>query len=206
MSGIEQAVVAHYERRLAEYGPNARGMDWKDEHSQQLRFEILCAVCDLEGLCLCEIGCGAGHLLDYLEERGVRTAYRGVDLSPAMIAAARGRHPEGAFECSDILSETLEPADVVMCSGAFHVKLGASDDAWWDYLKRCLRRMYGASRVALSFNLMSDRVDFRDENLFYANPDEVLEFCRRELGGRVEVRDDYRLYEFTTYVYRDDPH
>ena len=66
--------------------------------------------------------------------------------------------------------------------------------------------MYDASRVALSFNLMSDRVDFRDENLFYANPDEVLEFCRRELGGRVALRDDYRLYEFTTYVYRDDPH
>ena len=82
MSGIEQAVVAHYERRLAEYGPNARGMDWKDEDSQRLRFEILCDVCDLDGLELCEIGCGAGHLFDHLEERGTKATYRGVDLSP----------------------------------------------------------------------------------------------------------------------------
>ena len=50
---------------------------------------------DLEGQSLCEIGCGAGHLLDHLNERGIQASYRGVDLSPAMIAAARERHPEG---------------------------------------------------------------------------------------------------------------
>ena len=205
MSGIKQAVVAHYERQLALHGPSARGMDWKDEHSQRLRFEILCDVCDLEGLRLCEIGCGAGHLLDHLTEHGIQTAYRGVDLSPAMIAAARERHPDGAFECADILNEALPPTDVVMCSGAFHVKLGASDDAWRNHLEANLRCMFDACRTALAFNLMSDHVDFRDDNLYYANPGEVLDFCRRELGRRVALRHDYPLYEFTTYVYRDDP-
>lgn len=205
VSGALDAVVAHYERVLAEHGPNARGMNWKDEASQRLRFEVLCGVADLQGLRVCEIGCGAGHLLDFLEGRGMGAIYRGVDLSPAMIAAARKRHPTSSFERVDFLAETLPPADVVMCSGVFHVKLDSPRDAWQEYVERSIRRLYDASGVALAFNLMSDQVDYRDENLHYANPGEVFEFCRRELSRRVVLRHDYPLYEFTIYVYRDDP-
>ena len=121
-----------------------------------------------------------------------------------MIAAARQRQPAGSFECADITNEKIAPADVVLCSGAFHVKLEATDTDWRDHLERSLRHMYEACRVAVAFNLMSDQVDFRDDGLYYANPGDVIDFCRRELGRHVVLRHDYPLYEFTTYVYRND--
>ena len=62
----KQQVIDHYEAVLSRNGPTARGMEWKDEASQQLRFSILEDVCDLNGRSLHEVGAGAGHFFDYL--------------------------------------------------------------------------------------------------------------------------------------------
>jgi hypothetical protein len=201
-----QAVVAHYERQLRQWGPTARGMDWKDEASQRLRFEVLAGVCDLAGRTICEVGAGAGHLYDFLRERGVADGYSGIDLSAEMVAAACRRHPDVRFEQRDLLADPPpEPADVVVCSGLFHVKLDHGDEEWWAFVEAMLERMFAACRVAIAFNLMTDQVDFRSPTLYYANPGEVLDFCRRRLGRFVTVRHDYRLHEFTVYAYRDPP-
>jgi len=207
-SGVPEAllrsVVAHYEHQLATHGPTARGMDWKDEASQRLRFEVLCDLCNLDGLELHEVGAGAGHLLDFLRERGVRARYSGSDLSPAMVESARARHPGVDFERRDLLAEA--PArryDVVVCSGLFHVKLEHSPETWRHFVQEMLRRMFAMCRVGIAFNLMSDHVDFRAPNLYYAPVAETLDFCRQELSRFVSVRHDYPLHEYTTYVYRE---
>jgi len=203
---LKREVVAHYEAALRAHGPTARGMDWKDEASQRLRFRILCEVCDLEGRTLHEVGAGAGHLLDYLREHGIGAEYSGSDLSPAMVEAARTRHPGARFEARDLLLEAPRPSyDVVVCSGLFHVCLGHGGEPWRRFVEETLRRMWGLARVAIAFNLISDRVDWRAPQLHYASPAESLEFCRRELSRFVVLRHDYPLHEYTLYVYRDAP-
>ncbi len=204
MSELERAVIDHYEGQLARHGPSARGMDWKDEASQRLRFELLCDVCDLDGLRILEVGCGAAHLLDYLNGQRIRASYSGIDLSPAMVAAAREGHQDADIRCANLLTDAIQPADVVLCSGAFHVKLDTPADAWREHLERSLERMYDLCRLAMSFNLMSDQVDYRNQDLYYANPGDVLDFCRRKLGRRVALRHDYPLFEFTVHVYHDE--
>ncbi|NQZ99274.1 MAG: class I SAM-dependent methyltransferase [Myxococcales bacterium] len=199
-------VVAHYERSLARHGPTAEGMDWKDSESQALRFEVLAGVCPLEGRNVLEVGCGAGHLFDHLRARHPGVAYAGVDISAAMIEAARTRHPEATFHCADLLGgDSLEPADVVMSSGVFHVKLDVGDAEWAEYVRKSLDRLYAHCTVALAFNLMSDRVDYRNEKLHHANSDDVVAYCRSELSPFVTLRQDYPLYEFTVYVHRHAP-
>ncbi|MCP3987274.1 MAG: class I SAM-dependent methyltransferase [bacterium] len=201
---LKRAVVEHYEEKLARYGPTAQGMDWKDEASQELRFDILCGVCDLEGKTVHEVGCGAGHLQNFMNMRGIRpSAYSGSDLSQAMVDAARARHPGSSFEQRDILVEPVDQTyDVVLCSGLFHVKLDRSDEEWSVFIRECVRRMYDMCRVAVAFNLMSDQVDYRSAELHYPNTAEVLDFCRSELSRFVTLRHDYPLYESTLYVYK----
>lgn len=205
-SALKQAVVDHYEAQLRSHGPTARGMDWKDAASQRLRFQLLCEVCDLEGKSVHEIGAGAGHLYDYLRERGIGALYSGSDLSQAMVDAARRLHPGVPFERRDLLLDPpSELHDVVVCSGVFHVKLQHPEAEWRRFVEAALRRMYESCRVAIAFNLMSDRVDFRSDRLYYANAGEMLDFCRRELSRFVTLRHDYPLYEYTVYVYREAP-
>jgi hypothetical protein len=201
---VSRSIIAHYERSLAEHGPTARGMDWKDDESQRLRYDILTAVCDLSGKAVHEIGAGAGHLYDHLVSRGVRVDYSGSDLSPRMVEAARRLHPGVLFEQRDALS--LGPRrryDVVICSGLFHVKLDVPNSDWRAFVESTIRGMYDTCRLAIAFNAMSDRVDFESPDLHYSSGSAMLEFCQRELSRHVVLRHDYPLYEYTLYVYRE---
>lgn len=54
-----------------------------------------------------EVGCGPGQVTAWLAESGV--AAQGLDLSPAMVAVARERHPELTFEVGD-LRRLMRPA------------------------------------------------------------------------------------------------
>jgi len=202
-AGLKRSVVSHYEARLREHGATARGMDWKDEQSQRLRFSVLCDVADLAGHSVYEVGAGAAHLCSYLQQRNPTASYSGCDLSGEMVEAARRLHPGADIEVRDILVDPPQRRfDFVVCSGAFHVKLDANDSDWRAYLYDVIGRMYAMCDVAIAFNLMSDQVDYRAETLYYARPAEILEFCRSELSRYVTLRHDYPLYEFTTYVYR----
>jgi SAM-dependent methyltransferase len=202
-ANLKRSVVSHYEARLREHGATARGMDWKDEESQRLRFSVLCEVAELSGRSVYDVGAGAAHLCTYLQQEHSTAVYAGCDLSPEMIEAARRLHPDADIEVRDIL---LDPPshryDLVVCSGAFHVKLAAADPEWREYMYDVIRRMYAMCDVAIAFNLMTDQVDYRAEGLFYAHPGEIFDFCRNELSRYVTLRNDYPLYEFTTYVYR----
>lgn len=204
---LKQSVVAHYESKLREYGPTAQGMDWKDEASQRLRFALLCGICELNGKSIHEIGAGAGHLLDFLRDRKITADYSGSDLSPAMVSQASRRHPDIQFDQRDILLDADLPTyDVVVCSGLFHVMLDNDEDSWWSFVCDVACRMYGMCRVGIAFNMITDHVDFRAQNLYYSNPGRMLDFCRSELSRYVVIRHDYTLFEYTTYVYRNPTH
>ena len=201
---LKHSVLDHYESKLREHGPTARGMDWKDEASQQLRFELLCGICDLNGKSIHEIGAGAGHLCDFLLGRDINADYSGSDLSLAMVDEASCRHPEIQFDQRDILLDADLPTyDVIVCSGLFHVMLDNDEDSWWSFVCDVVRRMYGICHVGIAFNMITDHVDFRAEKLYYSNPGRMLDFCRSELSRYVVIRHDYALFEYTMYVYRN---
>jgi SAM-dependent methyltransferase len=196
-------VVDHYERLLKRHGATARGMDWKDEASQQLRFDALCEGFELSGSSVHDVGSGAGHFCDYLLEREIDVRYSGSDRSEKMIETARRRHPGVSFERRDALDAShSERYDFVFCSGLFNVKLDCPDPAWQDFVESTVIRMFEMCKVAISFNIMSDRVDYRAEELYYSNPNAMSEFCRNNLSRHVVIRDDYPLYEYTVHVRR----
>ncbi|MET9954313.1 methyltransferase domain-containing protein [Streptomyces sp. NPDC006339] len=64
---------------------------------------LLAALCEQagDGAVLADLGCGPGHVAAWLAGRGC--AVVGVDLSPAMVAIGRERHPEVAFREGDLL-------------------------------------------------------------------------------------------------------
>lgn len=54
----------------------------------------------LEGGPVVEVGCGPGHVTDYLATLGADAT--GIDLSPGMIAEARRRYPDGRYQVGDL--------------------------------------------------------------------------------------------------------
>ena len=90
------------------------------------------------GFTLNDLGCGYGALLDYLRGKHSAFSYLGIDVSHEMIRSAEQRHasvPEARFITS---AEPDRLADYGVASGIFNVRLGRTDDEWFDYLQGIL--------------------------------------------------------------------
>jgi SAM-dependent methyltransferase len=194
-------VRAHYEGSLAEHGPSARGVGWPDAAGQTLRFERLARVLDgvSEPVRVADLGCGYGALFGFLEAR--IASYRGYDVSPAMVAEARRRvsDPRAEFVAAEAVDRE---ADFGFASGTFNVRLGADPAEWDAYVRDALRGLWAHCARGMAFNLMTTDVDWRTDDLFYADPEQYLAFCRRELSPHVTLQRDYGLYEWTMTVLR----
>ncbi|KAF0223113.1 MAG: methyltransferase family protein [bacterium] len=206
MQQLKQNVIEYFENCLAKHGDSAQGVDYNGQESQYKRFEILSQIAPLTGKSVLDVACGVGHFYDFLQEQNLKPQhYKGIDITPGMIAHASKRLPETEFALLDILAEPPpnEPIfDYVVCCGLFHLRANNSDKEWSEVCQTMIARMYQYARYGLAFNMMTNQVDFRVDRLYYADPTYYFNFCRHKLSRRVSLRHDYPLYEFTIYTYR----
>lgn len=198
---IESAVARYYSRALATHGPTHRGVDWSSRKSQELRFATLLDGVDWsDAPSLLDFGCGCGALAGHLDGLGVRCDYTGYDIAPDMVRAARrvvGERADRRFT-SDLA--TLEPADLVVASGIFNVRLDVPADDWQRYVEETITALGGLSRRRLAFNLLppASSPQLERADLHYADRDAVVALCATTLGADdVAVREHYGLWEFT---------
>lgn len=206
-----EAVEGLYSQNLGAHGTSAKSVGWRDAQQQRLRFEKLAQVVDRESsapITVNDWGCGYGAMFTYLDEvLGPRLSrYRGYDISEDMIRAARQtvKDRRAEFVQDDHVAHV---ADYTFVSGTFNVRLSASEEIWAEHARDTVLRLYERSKEALSFNMLSTYVDWRAADLFYADPGEWFDFCKRELSRYVTLIHDYPLYEWTMLVRReaDDP-
>lgn len=70
MTRVLDEVRRYYSEKIVEHGPTAKGVDWNDEASQELRFDQLLKLCETaRPFSLNDYGCGYGALARYLEQR-----------------------------------------------------------------------------------------------------------------------------------------
>ena len=149
-----------------------------------------------------DIGCGYGALYDYLRKDYAISRYVGVDVSDAMVAAARerfGDDPVAQFEVADAPGEVC---DFCVASGIFNVRQDRDDAEWQRLMEKTVEDMNRVSRRGFAFNCLtsySDREYMRD-CLYYADPLYWFDRCKTLYGRNVALLHDYGLYEFTVIV------
>ena len=204
---IRQAIGRYYEDRLSQFGPTPRGVDWNSAESQALRFDKLLELLvasrheDEPAASLLDVGCGYGALLDHLKAVGITVDYRGFDVSEAMVAAARARHQASQSAFTSRV-EAIEPASFAVASGIFNVKLHHSVEQWRGYVLETIGALDELSTRGFAFNMLSTYSDpeKRRDDLFYADPCEMFDLCKRRFATRVALLHDYPLFEFTVIV------
>ncbi|MDJ0677007.1 MAG: class I SAM-dependent methyltransferase [Calothrix sp. MO_167.B42] len=188
----------HYLPLLQQHGSTFRAVDWGSSRGQTIRFQVLLEVGDVLNASILDIGCGVGHLVEYLAEIGYRGNYIGIDTLPEMVAAARVCYPNWQFQEGDILnSETKWQADYVLGSGLF--TFGDKQ-----LMEMTVKAMFNVCNQALAFNSLSSWATQKESGEFYADPLATVEFCRT-LTPWVILRHDYMHHDFTIYMYRE-PH
>lgn len=199
-------LVEHYERCLATHGDSHRGVDWPDAKDAATRYRVMLELApEGEPASLVDLGCGLGHLFDHLVAEGrTELRYRGLDVSSAFVDAARRRLPEVAFDRVDVLDPNAQwdDADYVVMNGVFTEKRELTYEAMFGFLSTMLESVWPKTRRGLAFNVMSKNVDWERDDLFHVSMDELTAFLSRRLSRNIVIRHDYRLYEYTAYVYR----
>ena len=196
----------YYDKKLDAYGPSPKGVDWNSAESQELRFEQLLKVCDTSSpFTLNDYGCGYGALAGYLAGKGCEFEYTGFDLSAQMIDEACGKYGK-LRHCAFVSDEgSLGVADYTVASGIFNVKQQTSDEGWQGYVLHTLGKIAELSKKGFAFNVLTKYSDpeFMRDDLFYADPLFLFDYCKRNLSRFVAVLHDYPLYEFTILVKKE---
>jgi SAM-dependent methyltransferase len=200
-----KTLQAHYEKRLAEHGANAKGMDWPNQEDLNKRFEVLMSIAPAPGMySLLDLGCGIGLLIDYLKEqqRFEGIAYLGSDISPRMIDVARDMHPAYSFEVRDTLVTPYEEGqfDYIIMNGVLTEKQEMSQAQMVDFAKQIILKTFTSCSKGISFNVMSSHVDWKRDDLFHWELDEVVAFLVKNCSRKIKIMMDYGLYEYTVHL------
>lgn len=202
-TAILSEVANYYTHKLAQHGETPRGVDWNGTESQVLRFEKLSKILPASGsFSLNDLGCGYGALLDHLQGKLPACSYLGVDVSPDMVQAASQRHAGVAHARFITAAEPDRVADYGVASGIFNVRLGRTDAEWHDYLQSTLDVLDRTSKLGFSFNCLTSYSDEdkKRDYLYYADPCQLFDLCKRRYARQVALLHDYGLYEFTILV------
>lgn len=208
----------HHGKLFDEHGTTPRGVDWGDGQELAFRYRKMIEVIHgdvrpaVTKPSLLDVGCGWGGLYAHCLANGIDVTYTGMDVVENMIESGRRNFPDANFVCGNLLdSDEQQGYDYLVCNGTLTQKLDASIPAMDAYAKSIIRRMFALCRRGIAFNLMSNRVNFMVDNLFYNSPTEILFFCLNELSPRVRLDHGYsslasgigKLYDFTVYVYKN---
>ncbi|MBC7501695.1 MAG: class I SAM-dependent methyltransferase [Herminiimonas sp.] len=212
---IYQSIVDHYSRCLLQHGDSHLGVDWPNEADASTRYRVM-----LESvrttreepeapLTLLDFGCGASHLHDFIRARELdHIAYAGLDAAPEAIALSKRKYPSTTYYQMDILdgADALPVYDYIIMNGVFTEKRGVSHHEMFDYFRAVLPIVFGKARRGIAFNVMSKAVDWERDDLFHLSTDTLISFLVKNLSRNFIIRNDYGLYEYTTYVYQEIDH
>lgn len=204
---ITETLRAHYERLFRAHGATAKGVDWGERTADLVcRYAKMAAVIQAGEpgpVSLLDVGCGFGGLCSHLFARHAAIDYTGIDVVADMIDSARTRHPGARFIVGDILESTeLGRYDYVVCNGILTQKLDVPAAEMDEFASLLIRRMFSLCRKGIAFNVMTTKVNYFANNLYYRNPAELFAWCLTELTRHIRIDHAYPLYEYTMYLYR----
>ena len=205
---LYRRTLAHYQDKFAEHGATPLGVDWNGLESQSLQFaQLLKLLPDEAGFSINDFGCGYGALVGALQVRWPTIRYRGNDLNPDMIAAARQHHADHKTISFDIAERPLHPADYGVASGVFTLRLGRSDAQCFSDMQDSLDILQATSRIGFAFNTLTSysEADRMRDYLYYPDPCMLFDLCKRRYARDVALLHDYGLYACTLLVRKTRP-
>ncbi len=201
-----EVLYRHYENCFDRHGDNHRGVDWPDARQADRRYQVMLGLIERRPCTLLDLGCGLSHLYEFISSgrdyEGVE--YAGLDISEKFINASKKKYPGNRYFLKDCLKEPLElHFDYIVMNGVFTEKREMSHQAMYYFFTELLLKVYPFADRGLAFNVMSKQVDWEREDLFHLSLDDLAWFLHKNKMRNFVLRNDYGLYEYTVYLYRE---
>lgn len=202
-----QSIVSHYEDCFARHGDSHLGVDWPNEKDVLRRYSVMLDVVKerVAGTSVLDFGCGAAHFLPFLNTHFPEARYIGLDVSAVFVAFCQAKFQTEEFLQLDVLKEPerLPQFDYAVMNGVFTEKRALEFEEMFAYFKQLVKLVFTKAKVGIAFNVMSKAVDWERDDLFHLPLDLLSEFLTKELSRHFVIRNDYGLYEYTVYIYKE---
>ncbi len=198
-------VIRYYDRLLDRNAGDTRAVGWSSPESQERKFLEVTQIFahERQPFTVYDVGCGLGHLHDFLKETNRFADYYGCDINPRLVEMARQRSPGITLECRDILrTPPKHKYDYAVACGTFNTCLKTSKSAWTAYVQNMLRMLYRIARRGIAVDFLSSFAKGKVATEYYPDPSEILEFVQRRLSPLAEISHSSSPGHFAVLAYR----
>lgn len=193
--------IQRYNERFDQFGYSPKSLGWA-KGKQDIRFDVLTSLYDFNNKSVLDIGCGFGDLNKTLTRKAEKYSYLGCDLCENLIEEGKTIFPNAEFVVGNILDiDFTNRIDWAVASGPFNHKFEKTDN--YDFIESVMKKAYDSVKDGFSFDFISDKVDYKENNLFYSSPEKLLSLAYK-LSRNVVLRSDYMPFEFAIFVFKDD--
>lgn len=197
----KQRITNRYRERLQKLGPGIDALASGTTERRATRFGILSSLGNMQGASVLDIGCGLADFYAYILENGIEANYTGYDITEDFIQIAQERFPNGHFEVRDIQTQGIPTRfDYIVSSQTFNNRFMHDDNM--QVMQDVLRIAYEACDKGLAVDMMTSYVDFKEDHLFYYQPEDIFRYAK-SLTKRVMLRHDYPTFEFAIFLFKD---
>jgi SAM-dependent methyltransferase len=195
-----------YEKNFLKYGYDYKTVGW-NKNSALKRHEVMTELFlkDKKKKTILDFGCGLSHYFLYLKKNKIKNyTYIGLDISEKMIEKSKSLYPNNLYICADILEDKtkLPKFDYAVLNGLFTQKLNYSDKVMLVFLKNVTKKIFNLSHKGIAFNLLAPFPDWKNKKNFYPSLDVILKFITLNLSKNIVINHNYKLFEYTIYVYK----
>ena len=196
-------IAEHYDSCFKKHGDNNLGVDWPNYDDTLTRHEAMFGLIRKPNSTLLDFGCGLSHFNDWIIKNKKEVNYSGLDINEGFYNASKLKYPNTNYYNLDILkNDNIPNFDYITINGVFTEKRGLSQEEMMDFFTSVFVKLWNKCDEGIAFNLMSKHVDWEREDLFHVSLDELGWFLKKNLSRNFIIRNDYKLYEYTTYVYK----
>jgi len=199
-------IAEHYDSCFQQHGDNNLGVDWPNYEDTLTRHKVMYDVIKNKGATLLDFGCGLGHFYEWIKsiKNSKIVKYSGLDINEGFYNTCKDKFPHLTFYHLDIFKDdNLPNFDYIVINGVFTEKQGLTQLKMWDFFTSAISKLWTKCNKGMAFNLMSKHVDWEREDLFHVGLDELGWYLKNNLSRNFIIRNDYKLYEYTTYVYKN---
>lgn len=193
-------LIGRYVARFEEYGIDPRALNVGDPEKYARQHAVHAAIGPLDRATIFDIGCGLANFYEYVRERCPTVRYIGYDVVEPFVQANRERFPEATFRVKDISHDPIADAFdyAVMCQ-VFNNRYKDADNL--EVIRHAIQIAFTAARKGLSVDMLSSYVSYRDDGLFYYEPESTFSFAKT-LTPFVSLLHGYLEHHFTLQLFK----
>ncbi len=194
----------YFSSLFAKYGVDEKSLGWT-KHKQEYRFRQVSKYIS-DGDSVLDVGCGFADLYGYLKRRYQAIEYYGIDIMDEYINVASSIYSENEVNlcCASIDNQPwVRCWNWVVECGLFGLRQFC-EEKMYEYIDHTIKKSLELSLIGISFNFMSDKVDYvTSDTDFHVSPERVLGIAYK-YSRRIDLDNSILPFEYCLTIWKND--